>query len=79
MAARECELQASVDSLRKEMAWMQEEAARECQQQGAIGDETAALPGALKEEEAIKEKDKLQLRGIELKVRDLLKTEVALL
>ena len=48
-----------MDSLRKEMALMREEAARECQQQGAIGDETAALPGVLKEEEAIKEKDKL--------------------
>ncbi|XP_057354339.1 uncharacterized protein LOC130682934 [Manis pentadactyla] len=73
------------------MAWMWEEAAQECQQQGAIGDKMAVLPGALKEEEAIKEKDKLlreaqaevaqehQLQSIELKVRDLLKTEVALL
>ena len=49
-----------MDSLRKEMALMQE-AAREHQQQGAIGDETAALPGALKDEEAIKEKDRLPL------------------
>ena len=51
----------------------------------------AALPGVLKEEEAIKEKDELlreaqaevasesQLRSIELKVRDLLKTERALM
>ena len=43
--AQECKLQTSVDSLRKEMAWMWEEAAWEHRQQGAIGDETAALPG----------------------------------
>ena len=51
----------------------------------------AVLPGALKEEKAIKEKDELmreaqakvarerQLRSIEVKVRELLKTELALL
>ena len=50
----------------------------------------AALPGVLKEEKAIKEKDELlreaqvevaqecQLRSIEVKVRELLKTELAL-
>ena len=71
------------------MVLMQEEVARERQQQGAMEDERAALPGALKEEEAIKEKDELlreaqvevarerQLRSIELKVRDLLKTELS--
>ena len=48
-----------MDSLRKEMALMWEEVAREHQQQGAIGDQTAVLPGVLKEEEAIKEKDEL--------------------
>ena len=44
------------------------------------------LPGARKEEKAIKEKDKAQvemareqLPSIEVKVRELLKTEVALL
>ena len=70
-----------MDSLKKEMALMQEEVARECWQQGAIGDGMAVLPGVLKEEEVIKEKDKLlreaqvevarecQLRSIELKVR----------
>ncbi|XP_073080546.1 threonylcarbamoyladenosine tRNA methylthiotransferase isoform X2 [Manis javanica] len=59
---------------------MREEAARERRQQGAMEDERAALPGALKEEEAIKEKDELlreaqvevarerQLRSIELKM-----------
>ena len=90
-AAREHEQQTSVDSLRKEMAWVQEEAAREHRQQGAIREKTAVLPGVLKEKEAIKEKNKLpreaqaevaqehQLRSIELKVRDLLKTELALL
>ena len=77
---------------------MREEAARERWHQGAIEEvqnslqnEMAVLPGVLKEEEAIKEKDELlgeaqaevaqecQLRSIELKVRDLLKTELALL
>ena len=38
---------------------MREEAAQERQQQGAIGDERAVLPGVLKEEETIKEKDEL--------------------
>ena len=59
MAAQEHKRQTSVDSLRKEMALMWEEAAREPQQQGDIGDETAVLPGVLKEEETIKEKDEL--------------------
>ena len=53
------ELKTSVDSLRKEMALMRGVAARELRQQGAIGDKTAVLPGALKEEEVIKEKDEL--------------------
>ncbi|XP_073082678.1 uncharacterized protein [Manis javanica] len=56
-----------------------EAGARERRQQGALGDQTAALPGVLKEEEAVKEKDELlreaqaeaarerQLRSIELK------------
>ena len=55
-----------MDSLKKEMALMQEEAARKCWQQGAteevkdcLQNERAALPGALKEEKAIKEKDEL--------------------
>ena len=39
----------------------------ECQQQGAIGDEMAVLPGVLKEEEAIKEKDEL-LREAQVEV-----------
>ena len=46
---------------------MREEAARERWQQGAIGDEMAVLPGVLKEEEAIKEKDKL-LREAQVEV-----------
>ncbi|XP_073082682.1 uncharacterized protein [Manis javanica] len=56
-----------------------EAGAREHRQQGALGDQTAALTGVLKEEEAVKEKDELlreaqaeaarerQLRSIELK------------
>ncbi|XP_073082546.1 uncharacterized protein [Manis javanica] len=56
-----------------------EAGARERRQQGALGDQTAALTGVLKEEEAVKEKDELlreaqaeaarerQLRSIELK------------
>ena len=80
-----------MDSLRKVMALIGEEAAREHQQHSAIGDETSALPGAVKDVEVIKGKDKLpreaqaeaaqehQLQSIELKERDLLKTEVALL
>ena len=66
MAALECMLKTSVDSLKKEMALMQEEAAQEWGQQGAIEEvntslqnEMAALPGAMKEEKANKEKDKL--------------------
>ncbi|XP_073097764.1 uncharacterized protein [Manis javanica] len=78
-AARQHEVQTSVDSLRTEMALMQEDTAQERGQQGATGDKTAVLPGVLKEEEAIKEKDALlreaqaevarehQLRSIELK------------
>ena len=50
--AREHKLLTSVDSLKKKMTLIQEH-----WQQGAIGDEMAALPGVLKEEEAIKEKD----------------------
>ncbi|XP_073082705.1 uncharacterized protein [Manis javanica] len=58
-----------------------EAGARELRQQGALGDQTAALTGVLKEEEAVKEKDELlreaqaeaarerQLRSIELKGR----------
>ena len=55
--ALEHELQTSVDALRKEMALMQEEEAREHWQQGAIGEvnnflqnQMAVLPGVLKEE-----------------------------
>ena len=53
---------------------MREEAAQECQQQGAIEEvkdslqnEMAALSGALKEEKAIKEKDEL-LREAQVEV-----------
>ena len=56
-----------LDSLRKEMALMREEAARERQQQDAIADEKAVLPGVLKVEEAIKEKDEL-LREAQVEV-----------
>ena len=98
MVAQERELQTSVESLRKEMALMREQGAQEHQQQGALGEvkdslqnETTLLPGALKEEEAMKEKDELireaqvevaqqrMLQSIEVKVRELLKTELALL
>ena len=55
-----------MDSLKKEMALMREEAAQDCQQRGAIEEvkdslenAMAVLPGALKEEETIKEKDEL--------------------
>ena len=47
MVAQELELQTSVDSLKKEMALMREEAARERQQRGAI-----------EEAKTIKEKDR---------------------
>ena len=74
MAAREHKLQTAVDSLRREMALMREEAAQKHWEQGAIEEvkdslqnKMAALPGALKEERAIKEKDKL-LREAQVEV-----------
>ena len=63
-----------MDSLKKEMALMGQEAARQRRQQGDIGEvktslqnEMAALPGALKEAKAIKEKDKF-LREAQVEV-----------
>ena len=47
---------------------MWEEVAQERQQQGAIGDEMAVLPGVLKEEEAIREKDEELLREAQAEV-----------
>ena len=63
-----------MDSLKKELVLIQEEAAQECWQQGAIEEvkdslqnKTAALPGVLKEEKAIKDKDEL-LREAQVEV-----------